>query len=150
MTDTKSLLVINGPNLNLLGLREPGIYGADTLSTLENHCKKYGNTQNLGVDCVQSNHEGDLVEIIQKASGKYDGLIINAGAYTHTSIAILDALKAVNLPTIEVHISNIHQREEFRHKSYISQYAFGVICGLGTFGYQAAIDAFRVRFGEHK
>lgn len=134
------LLVINGPNLNMLGLREPSLYGKEDynflVKTIKNHAAKTG----VKIKCVQSNCEGKIVGYIQKAYGKYDGIIINAGAYTHTSIAILDALKAVNVKTVEVHITDIATREEFRQKSYISLFAEKVIKGEGINGYVMAID----------
>ena len=134
------ILVINGPNLNMLGIREPEHYGketyADLVQKIENHCKKI----NVQVEVIQSNHEGELVEAIQSAYGKADGIVINPAAYTHTSIAILDAVKAVGLPTVEVHISKVEQREEFRQISYIRLAAVLTITGHGTDGYLAAID----------
>lgn len=136
-----SVLILNGPNLNLLGAREPGLYGSSTLKDIERTCQP--TAQALGISCtwLQSNIEGDLIEWIQQAPKTHKGIIINAGAYTHTSVAIRDALLAVSLPVIEVHISNIFKREEFRHHSYISDIATGMICGLGTKGYSLAIEA---------
>ena len=135
------ILVINGPNLNMLGIREPGIYGkntfADLLNLLEDTAKELG----VEVEQFQSNHEGDLVDKIQSAYGCVDGIVINPAAYTHTSVAILDAIKSVNTPTVEVHISNVHQREEFRHHSMISLGCMGVICGFGLDSYRLAIEA---------
>lgn len=148
MTDLRSLLIINGPNLNMLGIRDPNHYGTMTLEAIEQHCIAHGKTLGLSISCYQSNHEGNLIDAIQNAREKYDGIIINAGAYTHTSLALLDALQSVDIPTIEVHLSNIHQREEFRHFSYISKAAIGMICGLGFHGYLAAIDTFKRRFDE--
>ena len=135
------VLIVNGPNLNMLGTRQPEIYGTETLADLETLSKRHAATLKLAVDFRQSNHEGDLVTWIQEARGKASGIIINAGAFTHTSVAILDALLTVQIPTIEVHLSNIHQREEFRHNSYVSRAAKGMICGLGTKGYVLALDA---------
>lgn len=134
------IIIINGPNLNLLGTREPNIYGSKTLNDIEENC--IGVSDSLGVDLEfhQSNDEGVIINLIQSASDK-DGIIINAGAYTHTSIAIHDALKSSNSPAIEVHISNIHKREEFRHKSYLSSVVDGIIVGLGDYGYELAIHA---------
>lgn len=135
------LLVINGPNINLLGLREPEIYGKETYQDLIGQVKKLGDDRNIKIDFFQSNHEGSLVDKIQEAYGKYQGIIINPAAYTHTSLAILDALKAVGLPFIEVHISKVMERESFRQISYISQYAVKRIEGKGIMGYQEAVLA---------
>jgi 3-dehydroquinate dehydratase II len=135
------ILILNGPNLNLLGTREPEIYGRETLEDIQVLCETKAKALGITVDFRQSNHEGELVEAIHAARGTFDGIIINAGAYTHTSVAILDALQAVNLPVIEVHLSNIYKREEFRHRSYISRAAKGVICGLGSIGYVLALEA---------
>ena len=140
-TMAKHVLVLNGPNLNMLGKREPGIYGAQTLADVEDLCRKAGADFGLSIECRQSNIEGELVTWIQQALGTADGIVINPGAYSHTSVAIHDAFKAVNLPVAEVHISNIHQREAFRHHSYVSAVAFGVICGFGTLGYRLALQA---------
>ncbi|MEO1191472.1 MAG: type II 3-dehydroquinate dehydratase [Pseudomonadota bacterium] len=136
-----AILVLNGPNLNLLGQREPSIYGAATLADLEAACRADGAEMGLVVDCAQSNHEGSLVDLIQQAFGEKQGLVINPGAYSHTSIAILDAIRGVGLPTVEVHLSNIHAREAYRHHSYISPAALGVICGFGVLGYRMALMA---------
>lgn len=136
------ILIVNGPNLNMLGLREPEIYGAETLADIESAAQYLGTELGLGVECVQSNSEGELVTYIQQARGQIDGIIINAGAYTHTSIAIRDALAAAEVPFVEVHISNVHTRESFRHQSYLSDRAIGVICGLGSFVYEAALRYF--------
>ena len=140
-TMAKHVLVLNGPNLNMLGKREPGIYGAQTLADVEGICRAAGDEFGLTIDFRQSNHEGELVTWIQEALGTADGILINPGAYSHTSVAIYDAFKAVSLPVAEVHISNIHQREAFRHHSYVSAVAFGVICGFGTLGYRLALEA---------
>lgn len=134
-------LVINGVNLNMLGVREPGVYGTDNLSYLEHTVSKKASTLGVQVDFFQSNFEGEIVEKIHSAIHVYKGIIINPGAFTHYSYAIHDALTSVNLPTIEVHISNIHKREEFRHKSVIVPACVGQICGLGFFGYIAALEA---------
>lgn len=134
------ILVINGPNLNMLGIREKNLYGNDTydalINKIENHAKQTGVT----VKCYQSNYEGDIVTEIQKAYKKYDGIIINAAAYTHTSVAILDALKAVNIRTVEVHLTDIYTRDEFRKHSFVSLYAEKVIVGKGFDGYIEALD----------
>ena len=135
------ILVLNGPNLNLLGSREPAIYGRTTLADIEAACRRRGGALNLEVEFRQSNHEGELVGWIQQARGTYKALIINAGAYTHSSIAILDALAAADLPVIEVHLSNIYRREAFRHRSYVSTIARGMISGFGGFGYELALEA---------
>lgn len=138
---TKKILILNGPNLNMLGLREPEIYGHETLADVESLCKERAMTLGLDVDFRQSNHEGVLVDWIQEARQAFDGILINPAAYTHTSVAILDALSAAEKPVVEVHLSNIHTRESFRHTSYVSKIAKGVICGFGTFGYSMGLDA---------
>ncbi len=138
----KKILVINGVNLNMLGIREPNLYGKGSLKDLEEYVTDEAKNRGLEVKCVQSNHEGEIVEFIQKAYGKFDGIIINAGAYTHTSVAILDALKAVSIPTVEVHLTDINEREEFRKWSYISLIAKKTICGKGFLGYALALDEF--------
>ncbi|WP_297104899.1 type II 3-dehydroquinate dehydratase [uncultured Devosia sp.] len=138
---TKRVLVLNGPNLNLLGTREPGTYGAETLKDLETLCRTAAEELGLGLDFRQSNYEGELVTWIQDARKTADAILINPAAYSHTSVAIHDALRAVNLPVVEVHLTNIHQREAFRHHSYVSSVAFGVICGFGTLGYRLALMA---------
>ncbi len=136
-----TILVLNGPNLNLLGVREPETYGRETLADIEESCLEHAAALDLAVDFRQSNNEGQLVDWIQEARESADAIVINAGAYSHTSIAILDALKACELPIIEVHLSNIFARERFRHHSYVSAVAKGVICGLGGQGYILALDA---------
>ncbi len=143
-----NILVINGPNLNMLGIREPDIYGKETYNSLVEKIKKYAEEKSIDVNCCQSNHEGDLVDAIQKAFGVCDGIVINPGAYTHTSIAILDALKAVNIPAVEVHISDVDSREEFRKISYVRNACFETISGKGTDGYLLAIDALIKRVAE--
>ncbi len=135
------VLILNGPNLNLLGKREPEIYGYETLKDVEDLCKKTALSQNVEIDFRQSNHEGTLIDWIQEARDTFDGIVINPAAYTHTSVAIHDALQAAETPVVEVHLSNIHKREEFRHTSYVSKSADGVICGLGTHGYQLGLEA---------
>jgi 3-dehydroquinate dehydratase II len=136
-----SILLVNGPNLNMLGTRQPELYGHETLPQIEAKCQAHAQTLALGLECFQSNHEGEIIDAIQQSAKKYQGLIINPGAYSHTSIAIMDALLPLSFPVIEVHISNIFQREEFRHGSYVSRAAKGVICGLGAKGYLLALDA---------
>jgi 3-dehydroquinate dehydratase-2 len=143
----KRVLVLNGPNLNMLGIREPKTYGSQTLADLEAMCKAEGKKLGLTVECRQSNREGELCEWIQQAYGKKDGIIINPGGYSHTSVAIRDALSAVAIPTIEVHLSNIHAREEFRHHSFETAVALGMICGLGATGYRLALEALAERLG---
>ena len=136
-----NIIVINGPNLNLLGEREQSQYGSITYEELKNKCLKYSKDIGVNIEFTQSNIEGEIVTIIQKAKEKYDGLIINAGGFTHTSVAIRDALVVLKKPSIELHISNIYKREEFRHKSMISDVVTGIICGLGANGYILAINA---------
>jgi 3-dehydroquinate dehydratase-2 len=136
-----TVFILNGPNLNLLGVREPSIYGRDTLGDVEERCTARAAALSLEIDFRQSNHEGQLVDWIQEARESADGIILNAGALTHTSVALFDALSAADLPIIEVHLSNIFRRESFRHHSYISLAANGVICGLGAQGYELALDA---------
>jgi 3-dehydroquinate dehydratase-2 len=138
---TKSVLVLNGPNLNMLGIREPGTYGSASLADIEAMCRAEGERLGLAVTCRQSNHEGELITWIQQAMGAFGGIVINPGGYSHTSVAIPDAMRAVKLPVVEVHISNIHARESFRHHSFVSAVAVGVICGLGAAGYRFAIEA---------
>lgn len=137
----QKILIINGPNLNLLGTRQPEIYGATTLNDIEALCREKAATANVDVDFVQSNHEGVLIDAIHGARGTCDGIILNAGAYTHTSVALMDAIHSAGVPVIELHLSNIHQREEFRHQSFIAKAAIGQICGFGAAGYPLAIDA---------
>ena len=136
------ILVINGPNINMLGIREPDIYGKNTYENLvemiDDHCEKLG----VEVDFFQSNHEGEIVDEIQSAYGVFDGIVINPAAYTHTSVAILDALKAVGIPAVEVHISDVSKREDFRQISYVREYCFKTISGCGLEGYLDAIDEF--------
>ncbi len=139
------VLILNGPNLNLLGTREPEIYGRMILADLEAACRAKAEALGMTATCKQSNHEGELVTWIQQARDEQDGIVINAGAYTHTSVALLDALRACGRPVIEVHLSNIFRRESFRHHSYISEAADGVICGLGKTGYLLALDALAQR-----
>lgn len=137
------ILVLNGPNLNLLGTREPEVYGAATLNDVEEACRTEGKALGLGVTCAHSNVEGALVEMIHAARGSYDGIVLNAGAYTHTSIALRDAIAGTGVPVIEVHISNVHAREAFRHHSMIAAVCKGVIAGFGPLGYLLALRALR-------
>jgi 3-dehydroquinate dehydratase II len=141
VAETPTILVLNGPNLNLLGVREPSTYGTETLSDIEEACLERAAQLGVTIDFRQSNHEGQLVDWIQEARENADGIILNAGAYTHTSVAIPDALSAAALPVIELHLSNVFRREAFRHHSYISAVAKGVICGFGGHGYVLALDA---------
>ena len=136
-----NVLVLHGPNLNLLGTREPEIYGSATLADINEMLKKRAEEAGLGIEFLQSNHEGVLVDAVQAARGKYDYIIFNAAAFTHYSIALRDAIAAVEVPVIEVHISNIHQREAFRHTSVLAPVALGQICGLGVASYLAALEA---------
>jgi 3-dehydroquinate dehydratase-2 len=138
---TPYLLVLNGPNLNLLGTREPQIYGTETLAEIEQAARTRAEALGFGLDFRQSNHEGQLIDWIHEARGKASGIIINAGGLTHSSVSLLDALTASELPVIEVHLSNIHRRERFRQRSFISQVARGVIFGLGGIGYELAVEA---------
>ena len=141
MADQPDILVLNGPNLNMLGVREPSIYGRDTLADIETMCQERGEALGLGIDFRQSNFEGELVTIIQQARDSHDGIILNAGAYTHTSVAIRDALSVAELPAIEIHLSNTHRREEFRHHSYLSGVVDGIIAGFGARSYILALEA---------
>lgn len=137
----KRILILNGPNLNLLGTREPSVYGSETLADIEANCVAHAQPLGLEVDFRQSNHEGELITCIQQARESTAGIIINPAAYSHTSVGIHDALRAVGLPVVEVHLSNIHQRESFRHHSFVSPVANGVILGLGPQGYLLALTA---------
>lgn len=140
---SKTVFVLNGPNLNMLGKREPGIYGGKTLKDIEADCIAAGREQGLDVDFRQSNHEGDIVSWLHEAGEKAIGVALNAGAYTHTSVALHDAIRAISVPVIEVHISNVHAREEFRHRSLIAPACKGVICGFGTTSYILALNALK-------
>lgn len=143
------VLIVNGPNLNTLGTREPEIYGRETLSDIEAKCHAAAKALGLALEFYQSNHEGEIVTKIQESAKSYQGLIINAGAYTHTSIAIMDALLSLKIPVIEVHLSNIFQREAFRHESYISKAAKGIICGFGSQSYLLALQAMKELVAGH-
>ncbi len=141
-------LLINGPNLNLLGSREPSIYGSITLESIESNLKKKAQDEGVQLDCFQSNFEGALVERIQQAVGEVDAILINAGAYTHTSIALRDALLGVGIPYVELHLSNTFGREQFRHKSFISDRAVGVVSGFGVMSYQLAFQGLLAHLNE--
>ncbi len=145
---THSILILNGPNLNLLGTRQPEVYGPTTLEDIEALC--HAKAQALGVDVTfaQSNHEGELVDMLHAARGTHAGIILNAGAYTHTSVALMDAISSIMVPVVELHLSNIHAREEFRQKSYIAPVAVGQICGFGAAGYSLALEAILAYIGE--
>ena len=140
-----SVLILNGPNLNLLGTRQPEVYGSTTLDDIEAMCVKHGQGIDIEVSFEQSNHEGVLVDAIHAARGTHDGIILNSGAYTHTSIALMDAIASVELPAIELHLSNVHAREPFRHQSYIAKVCIGIICGFGAHGYVLAMDAMKAK-----
>jgi 3-dehydroquinate dehydratase II len=140
-TDKLSVLVLHGPNLNLLGLREPGIYGVSTLAEIDTRLVEVGKSLQVDVRSYQSNHEGRLVDAIHEARNLHQGIVINAGAYTHTSVALRDAISAVQIPTVEVHLSNIYKREEFRHHSYISAVVVGQISGFGANSYYLGLQA---------
>ncbi len=139
----KKIIILNGPNLNLLGEREKSQYGSSTLADIQNNCEDFAKKNDVKLSFFQSNIEGELVNQIQDSRNKQNGLIINAGGYTHSSVAIHDALKIIKIPIIELHISNIYNREEFRHKSLISKVAKGVICGFGADGYLMALEAMK-------
>lgn len=145
---TPRILVLNGPNLNLLGTREPEQYGRETLADLANSCADSARNLGLDIEFRQTNHEGELIDWIHAARGRCAGIVINPGAWTHTSVAIRDALVASELPVIEVHLSNVHKREPFRHISFVSSIAVGVICGLGSHGYRMALAHFGQMFAE--
>ncbi len=135
------ILVLHGPNLNLLGKREPEIYGSHTLEDINRVLASQANLLGVALDCFQSNHEGELIDLIHSALGTREGILINPGAYTHTSVGLRDALSGVNIPTVEVHLSNIHRREEFRHHSYIAPIAVGQISGFGADSYSLGLEA---------
>ncbi|SFP43137.1 3-dehydroquinate dehydratase [Geopseudomonas sagittaria] len=139
---SRLILVLNGPNLNMLGTREPATYGHETLADVETLCQRTAAEQGLDVEFRQTNHEGQLIDWIHQARGRCAGILINPGAWTHTSVAIRDALVAAELPVIEVHLSNVHKREEFRHHSFVSGIALGVLCGFGTHGYRMGLTHF--------
>ena len=145
---THNILILNGPNLNMLGLREPEIYGRQTLDDIRALCESHAESHGLAVDFRQSNHEGELIDWIQQALKAHAGIILNPGGYTHTSVAIMDALRAVDVPAIELHLSNIHRREPFRRRSYVAQAVRGSICGFGAHGYLLALDGMRALLTE--
>ncbi len=136
-----SVLVLNGPNLNLLGTRQPDVYGSDTLADVEALCRRTADDLGLDLRFEQSNHEGVLIDQIHACRGKDAGIVLNAGAFTHTSVALMDAIQSAEVPVVEVHLSNIHAREAFRHISYVAPVAVGQICGFGIFGYALALQA---------
>ena len=146
----KTAFVLNGPNLNALGKREPGIYGGNTLAMIEADCAAAGAALGLAIDFRQSNHEGDLVDWVHEAADKAVGIVLNAGAYTHTSIALHDAIKGTSIPTVEVHITNVHARESFRHHSFTAMAAFASLTGFGIEGYRLAISGLAARIGASK
>ncbi|WP_044872420.1 type II 3-dehydroquinate dehydratase [Pseudomonas sp. LFM046] len=145
---TRTVLVLNGPNLNMLGTREPAAYGHETLADISALCSRTAAGLGFEVDFRQTNHEGELIDWIHQARGRCAGILINPAAWTHTSVAIRDALVAAELPVIEVHLSNVHKREEFRHHSFVSAIAVGVICGLGSQGYSLALQHFGQLFSR--
>lgn len=136
-----SILILNGPNLNLLGTRQPEVYGHQTLDDIAQMCGDKAASLGISIQFEQSNHEGALIDLIHAARGVHDGIILNAGAYTHTSIALMDAVSSAQVPTVELHLSNVHAREDFRHQSYLAKVAVGVICGFGAAGYTLSLDA---------
>ncbi|MDA1154157.1 MAG: type II 3-dehydroquinate dehydratase [Proteobacteria bacterium] len=144
-----AILILNGPNLNLLGTRQPEVYGPTTLNDIEAICAAKAISLGVTFEFVQSNHEGVLIDRLHAARGVFDGIILNAGAYTHTSIALMDAVASIMLPVVELHLSNIHAREAFRHQSYIAPVAIGQICGFGAAGYPLAMEALTGYLGTH-
>ena len=147
---TQSILILNGPNLNLLGTRQPEVYGPTTLSDIEALCQEKAKALGIDIAFEQSNHEGALVDMLHAARGIHAGVILNAGAYTHTSVALMDAISSIMLPVVELHLSNIHAREAFRQHSYIAPVAVGQICGFGAAGYPLAMDAIMTYIGQGK
>jgi 3-dehydroquinate dehydratase-2 len=145
-----AILLINGPNLNLLGTREPHIYGSTTLSDVVSSCTSHATSLGASLKAFQSNHEGAIIDEIQAGRGRFDGIIINPGGFTHTSVVIRDALLAVDIPFIELHVSNVHAREPWRHHSYFSDKAVAVIVGMGTHGYKVAVEHVALNFKEIK
>jgi len=145
---THSILILNGPNLNLLGTRQPEVYGTTTLADIEELCAAKADVLGVTIAFRQTNHEGEMVDLLHAARGQHAGVILNAGAYTHTSVALMDAISSIMLPVIELHLSNIHAREEFRKTSYISRVAIGQICGFGAAGYPLAMEALATHLGD--
>ena len=145
---THSILILNGPNLNLLGTRQPEVYGTTTLADIEARCSDKAAALGVNLTFRQTNHEGEMIDNLHSARGIHSGIILNAGAYTHTSVALMDAISSISLPVIELHLSNIHAREEFRKTSYIATVAIGQICGFGAIGYSLAMDALVAYLGE--
>ncbi|WP_341365888.1 type II 3-dehydroquinate dehydratase [Yoonia sp. BS5-3] len=145
---THSILILNGPNLNLLGTRQPEVYGPTTLADIEALCAAKAAELGVELTFMQSNHEGAMIDALHAARGVHAGVILNAGAYTHTSVALMDAISSTMLPVVELHLSNIHAREEFRHKSFIAPVAVGQICGFGAAGYPLALDALVSYLGD--
>ena len=142
------ILVVNGPNINMLGIREPNIYGSENYNQLIKNIEDYAKNNNIFIETYQSNHEGNLIDKIQSAFNNFDGIVINPGGYTHTSVAILDALKAVNIPAVEVHISDVSKREDFRQVSYVRCFCEKTICGFGINGYIMALDYLKEKYGK--
>lgn len=147
---TCSILILNGPNLNLLGTRQPEVYGPTTLADIEALCQSKADELGIAITFAQSNHEGEMLDILHAAKATHQGIILNAGAYTHTSVALMDAISSITVPVVELHLSNIHAREEFRQKSFIAPVAVGQICGFGAAGYPLAIDAIMTYIGAVK
>ena len=145
---THSILILNGPNLNLLGTRQPEVYGTTTLADIEALCAAKADVLGVTIAFRQTNHEGEMVDLLHAARGQHAGVILNAGAYTHTAVALMDAVSSIMLPVIELHLSNIHAREEFRKTSYISRVAIGQICGFGAAGYPLAMEALATHLGD--
>lgn len=145
---THSILILNGPNLNLLGTRQPEVYGPTTLADIEALCRAKATALGVGMTFHQTNHEGEMIDLLHDARGKHSGVILNAGAYTHTSVALMDAISSIILPVIELHLSNIHAREDFRKTSYIARVAIGQICGFGAAGYPLAMEAMANYLGD--
>lgn len=145
---TRKILILNGPNLNLLGTRQPEVYGSTTLADIEAMCHAKAEALGVAVTFAQSNHEGTMIDMLHEARVSYDGVILNAGAYTHTSVALRDAISSIMLPVVELHLSNIHARESFRHVSHIAPVAVGQICGFGAAGYPLALEALVTHIGE--